>query len=298
MKKRSNLKGLLCLLIILYGTSLRSQDLQLAGFSFTRFPGAEVVDSPINQEIEVNEYNFFVNLPRQLKNDKTVVLNGLRYKLVTPFISNDVSIGVNGENFHLISYTLTVLHKLKKDWSILAMVNPTLSSTFNTSLEGDDWLVNGTLQAIKEKSNGFSYGGGVLVTSRFGNPILLPTLQFKWKKERSQFHIFLPQSIKYDRYFGDFTAGLQVVVDGSLYNVNFDVDAEPVDKVAYTRVIVGPKFSYRVGKALQLGASGGITAARSVELQSEVFEDRTNDVETGAFFQFGIAIVPPRQEND
>ncbi|MEL6557560.1 MAG: DUF6268 family outer membrane beta-barrel protein [Bacteroidota bacterium] len=296
MKKETKLSCILCLLLILWGHSLWSQELQLAGFNFTRFPGAEVADAPLNQKIEVNEYNFFVNLPKQLKNEKTIVLNGLQYKLTTPFADNDLALGIDGQNLHLIGYRLTVLHQLKKDWSLIAMINPTLSSTFNVPLEGDDLLVNGTIQAVRKKSDRFHYGGGLLVTSRFGNPILLPTIQLKWKSEKSQFHVFLPRSITYDRYYKRFTAGIHAVVDGSLYNVNFELNAEPVDKVAYTRVTAGPKFSYRLGKILQLEASGGVVAGRSVELQSEVFEDRTNNVDSGAFFQFGISLVPPVKE--
>ena len=46
-------------------------------------------------------------------------------------------------------------------------------------------------------------------------------------------------------------------VDGSLYNVNYDRtnglnNLEPVDKLAYTRVILGPELSYRVGKLLKM----------------------------------------------
>ena len=291
---------MLTAVFILSGYGTFAQGLELAGFSFTRFPGAQVVDSPINQEIEVNEYNFFLNIPKPLKNEKTVIVNGLQNKLVTPFAENDIAVGIDGENLHLIGYRLMVLHQLKNDWRLLALVNPALSSTFSTSLDSDDFLLNGTLQFIKQKTEKLSYGGGLLFTSRFGNPILLPTLQLTLKTEKSQFKMVLPRSISYERYFGDFTAGLEASVDGSLYNVNYAIDtggslAEPVDKVGYTRVIVGPKLSYRIGEVLKLNASGGIAAVRRLELQSDFFENLTNEVEASTFLQLGISIVPPKK---
>lgn len=294
-----------CLLVVLLLKSFTgiSQDIQLAGFSFTRFPGAEVKDSPLNRKIEVNEYNFFINIPKQLKNEKTILINGLQYRLVTPFADNDISLGIDGQNLHLIGYRLTILHKLKNDWAGLFIINPLLSSTFNMPMEGEDFLFSGTLQFINKKSAQFSYGGGLAFTSRFGDPILLPALHMTVKSEKGKFQVLLPKRITYDRYFGKLTVGLKAELDGSLYNVNYSRtspldELQPVDKIAYTRVILGPNISYRVGKVFQLEVSGGITVGQSVELQGDLFADEKYNINNGAFLRFGISIVPPKKYND
>ena len=294
---------IVCGLLLLSSSPTMSQNLQLAGFSFTRFPGAGVIDSPLNQEVEVNEYNFFLNLPRRLKNEKTILIHGLQYRLVTLFADNDLNLGLDGENMHILGYRLTALHQLANNWKVLVSLNPTLSSTFNTALEGDDFLFNGALQFIKKKSGRFSYGGGIAYTPRFGEPILIPTLQLTFNSENGKLEVRLPRRIAYDRYFGKFTAGLHVAASGSRYNVNYTRtnflnDIEPVDKLAYTRIVLGPSLSYRMGKVIQLQASGGITVARSVELQGDLFEDENYDIVNGPFFRFGIAIVPPKKDND
>ena len=290
-------------ILLLSCISIRAQDLQLAGFSFTRLPGAGVKDAPLNREIEINEYNFFVNLPKPLKNEKTVLVNGLRYTLVTPFANNDVTINIDDQNLHLVGYSLMVLHQLKNQWALLILLNPALSSTFNQPLESDDFLLNGTLQFIKKKSERISYGGGMLATSRFGDPILLPTIQLTLQSEKTKLKVFLPQSISYDYLLGKFSAGIQVAVDGSLYNVNYSRtsvlnEVQPVDRVGYTRVVFGPSFRYRLGKMIRLEASGGLSLAQQIELQGNLFEDDTFELDNGTFFQFGIAVVPPQKAGE
>ena len=289
-------------LLLLCSSPTMSQNLKLAGFSFTRFPGTAVKGSPLNQEIEVNEYNFFLNFPKQFKNEKTILIHGLQYRLVTPSVDNDLNLGLDGKNLHLIGYRLTALHQLANNWRVLVSLNPTLSSTFNKALGGEDFLLNGVLQFVKKKSDRFSYGGGIAFTSRFGEPILIPTLQLTLKSENDKLQVLLPRSITYNHYFGKFTSGLEVAVSGSRYNVNntwtnsFN-DIEPVDKLAYSRVIFGPSLSYRVGKVIQLEASGGIAFVRKVEHQSDLFEDMNYDISNGSFLQFGIAIVPSKSDN-
>ena len=302
-RSHKTLLNMLCGLLVLSSMPAMSQDLQLAGFSFTRFPRAEVKDSPLRQKVEVNEYNFFFNLPRTLKNDKTILISGFQYRLVTPLTDNDLNLGLDGQNLHLIGYRLTVLHPLQNDWKVLVSLNPTLSSTFNTVPEGDDFLFNGTLQFVKKKSDHFSYGGGIAYVSTFGEPGFIPALQFTYSSGNSKLQVLLPRRITYDRYFGKFTAGLEISASGSRYNVNyvrtnFFNDNEPVDKLAYTRIVFGPSFSYRVGGVIQLEASGGITAGRSVELQSDLFDDEKYDITNGPFFRFGIALVPPEKNNN
>ena len=286
-------------LIFLFSMPAMSQDLQLTGFGYTTFPEAEVMDSQLNQKIQLNEYNFFLNLPKRLKNQKTVLINGFQYGLVTLDGANDLQLGLDGQDLHLIGYRLTALHQLANDWSLLASLNPTLSSTFNTALETEDFLFNGLLQFTKKKSEYFSYGAGIAYLSTFGEPAFIPTLQLTLKSNNSKFQVFLPRQITYSRYFCRITAGVQLAASGSRYNINNSStdfnDFEFVDQLAYSRVILGPTFSYRVGKLIQLEASGGLTFGRKSELQGDLYEGADYDVANGTFFRFGISIVPPKK---
>lgn len=303
MLSHKPLLNMVCCLLLMSCSTAISQDIQLAGFSYTRFPGAEIKDSQLNQELVVNEFNFFLNFPKPLNNKKTILVNGLEYRSMAPSGDNDLNRDLDGQNLYVIGYRLTALHQLQNDWRVLISLNPTLSSSFNTALEGNDFLLNGALQFVKKKSERFSYGGGIALTSRFGEPKLIPTLLLKFSSEKNQLHVLLPRDISFDHYFGKFIAGFQIMTSGSRYNVNYTrtnsfQDIEPVDKLAYSRIVLGPSLRYRVGKAIRLEASGGITVARRVELQGNPSYDVSYETANGPFFRFGIVVVPSKNDTD
>lgn len=286
--------------LLLCSSSVRSQNLQLAGFSVTRLPGSEIVGLPLNQKIETNEFNFFINIPKPLKNEKTIIINGLKYRLITPFVDNEEIQRFDGQNLHLISYQLTIAHKLANQWLGLIVMNPTLSSTFNTSVERDDVIFPGAVQFIKNKSDNFSYGFGIARTARFGEALIIPTLQLTKSYQKSTLKIVFPRQVSFDYHFEKFDAGLQFSISGSEYNANYSITTssdieQPIDRLAYSRIILGPRFSFRVGKILLLEASGGFATARSIDLRGDQIEDEKYDIKNGAFFQFGVALVPPKK---
>ncbi len=275
--------------------------LKLVDVSYSYFPSSEIEDTPLNQEVELSEYNFALSFPKKLKNDKTVLINGLQYKLVTPSSEHDFDLITGSrQNLHFIGYRLMVIHQMANNWRFLLLANPSLSSTFNTGLESDDFLFNGSLQFIKKKSERFSYGGGLVFTSRFGNPMFLPALQLVFTQPKSELKIILPNRITYERFYGKLTPGLQMAVDGSNYNYNFNRindnnELELVSSFGYTRVVVGPTVKYHIGKMIQIEASGGLVVARRLELQGDTFENEQFNVENGAFFQLGISLVSPKK---
>ena len=288
---------LLLWMFIATGSQVMSQDFQLAGLSVTRFPGAEITGSSSNQEIEVNEYNFFLNLPMQLNKEKTTLINGFQYKLVTLFTDGGANSGLDDEHLHLISYRLTVLHQLANEWTMFISLNPTLSSTFNTQPEGEDALFNGAFLLMKKKSERFTYGGGIAYIANFGEPALVPTLQLTLSSENDRLSILLPRRVTYDRYFGKFSAGVQVSAGGSYYNINHEVtgtnnDLEFIEKLAYSRVLLGPVLSYRLGESIKLETTGGIVIARKADLQGEPSNEENYEIANGPFFKVGIVLVP------
>ncbi len=297
-----SLLNIVCGLLLISSIPAMSQDLKLAGFSYTRFPSTDIVDSRLNQSLQVSEYNFFLNLPKPLKNKKTFLIHGFQYRLVVIDGDNDLRFGLDKQNLNLIGYRLTALHQLKNDWKVMVSLNPTLSSTFNKALERDDFLFNGLFQFIKKKSERLSYGAGVAYISTFGEPAFLPTLQLTYKSKKDKFQILLPHHITYDHHFGRFTAGLQLSASGSRYNVNNSRthslnSFELVDQLAYSRVIFGPSLRYRIGKVIQLEASGGFTVGRRAELQGDLYEEVDYDINNGFFLQFGISVLPPKKNN-
>ncbi|MGD1844618.1 MAG: DUF6268 family outer membrane beta-barrel protein [Salibacteraceae bacterium] len=279
------------------------QDFELAGASFTRFPKSELKDSRAAQDLRLNEYSFFINLPKKFKNNKTVVINGLHYGALRPIAQNDSSEGFEGQNLHLLGYRLTGFHAIGKGWGVVLVLNPTLASTFNVSLESEDFIFNGALQLVKRKSEDYSYGFGIARTTRFGGPLYLPIFHLSKRWKNSQLKLLLPRKIHYAYEFDKFSMGGRMDINGAFFNANFsnslpDGTVETIDKVAYSRVLVGPSCGYRLAKVLQLQATGGLAVGRTIELRGATSDNENFNVENGPFFQFSIAIVPPRKKSD
>lgn len=291
---------LLLWVFLLTGSQAISQDFQLSGVSVAQFPEAQITGSSSKEEIVVNEYNFFLNLPVKLNKDKTTLINGFQYKLVTLYADGGVNSGLDEERLHLISYRLNVLHQLANKWTMFISLNPTLSSTFNTQLEGEDALFNGAFILMKKKSDWFSYGGGVAYTASFGEPTFVPTVQLTLSSENDRLNVLLLRRITYDRYFGKFTAGVQASVGGSYYNINHEVtgtnnDLEFIEKLVYSRVLLGPVLRYRLSENIKLETTGGIVIARKADLQGEPFNEENYEIANGFFFKVGIVLVPPQK---
>lgn len=292
---------LLCFLslFVFLNVSLKAQDLKLAGFSVSNFTAAEIKDAPLDQEAGFTEYDFFLNLPVPLRKGKMILVNGLQYQLVSSSIDADDIPALDDQNLHRLGYSLTVIHELGNDWRFIGQANPVISSTLNTQLESDDLLFNGALQFVKFHSNTLNYGFGVARTARFGNPVFLPVLQFGLKTGNSSLHLVLPSIAYYKYQFGDLRAGFQFSADGSQYNANFaDNDeteaTEPIDALAYKRIMFGPTLEYRVGRLIQIEASAGFVASRSVEVRGDLFNDDTIEIKNSPFIQIGLSIMPPR----
>lgn len=292
--------GLLFWVLLVTGSQAISQDFQLSGFSVTGFSETEITGTSSSQKIQVNEYNFFLNLPVQFNRERTTLINGFQYNLVTLFMDDDANSGLDEEHLHLISYRLTALHQLTNNWTMFISLNPTLSSAFNTRLEGEDVLFNGALLLMKKKLERFTYGGGIAYISSFGEPTLVPTLKLTLNSKNDRLDVFLPRRITYDRYFGKFTAGMQVSASGSYYNINkavtsTDNNYELFNKLAYSRILLGPVLSYRLGKNLKLETTGGIVITRKADLQGEPFNEENYEIANGPFFKAGIVLVPPQK---
>lgn len=273
-----------------------SQELKLAGVNFTYFPQASV-DEELNNnpQFTLSESKFFVNLPKPLKNGKTIIINGIDYSLLSVNAENNAGGELEFDNLHTIGYRLAVVQELKNNWRGIISLMPTLSSSFNDELEGDDFLFNAVIQFVKEKSETFSYGFGVIFTSRFGEPLVLPSLSLLKETDRQKLEILLPTFLSYHLLRGNVAFGLKLAVSGSRYNTGFGVEGDVnipqlIDQIQYSRGTFGPDISYRLNSLILLELSGGMTFNRTFEITQIGLADLDYSIENGPFIQFGISL--------
>jgi len=300
MKTTNEMKNLFLFLIVLYSTNLLAQHFQLAGVEYNYYPQIAIIDDSEDQTISFNEIGLFINLPKKLKNDKTIILNALNYNLVQSSIANSsiISSLENGGKLHKLSYGITIAHPLKEKWTWVGKIKPTIASDFNDGLSMNDFLFQGATLVTRKIKEHFNIGAGVVYTTQTGRPRLLPTLQIKYHKSRHLVDILLPSHVKYSYQLdeaGKFRLGVKGSFDGGDYNINIDnfiaADANTIDNVIYTRANLGLLLHVILNDKFHLELNGGVSAAR--KYQFENFEDFSfaYDADRGRYFHIGLYYV-------
>jgi hypothetical protein len=297
-----NHKKLLFFVLLLTVNRLFAQNFQLAGIGYSNFAKTKIKDSPTNQEVKFQEFSFFAKLPIKFKNQKTVLMNTLRYGLIQPTTYNS-PLFVNAENqrnLHSISLSVTLIQKLSEKWALIAGFTPTLASDFGETLSGDDFLFQGFLLASTKLNDKWTLGGGLIYTTQLGNPQFLPAAQLRYLHNKHYINMLLPSFVSYLYKVGNqgkLSIGFRLATNGGNFNVNNQdftrVIPNSINKTLYSRVNMGPVINVQLTKTILLEAYGGISAARKYKFEdaSKVFFNYNS--ENSAFFNFGIMLTPP-----
>ncbi|WP_130857965.1 DUF6268 family outer membrane beta-barrel protein [Olivibacter jilunii] len=287
-------------MILITSSDLMAQDLKLAGVEYFSYPKAGIKDADGNTKIGFREFGAYVNFPKVLKNNKTIIVNGLSYGFVEANLFDADSGNDFERDFHRISYNFIAIHQLQNNWTLTARLSPTLASDFKESLSWDDYIMQGSLMAVKRLNPYTSIGGGFVYTTNLGTPLPLPGFQMRYEKGRQHLLIFLPAVIDYGYQLdaaNKWKIGLRTGLNGANFNVSTSdnyIGSEP-DRLKYFRANVGPVVNYKITNVIQLEAFGGLSAMRKYRFEDHQGNESKYDSERSSFINIGIAIVPSRK---
>ena len=275
-----------------------AQDFKLAGIKYANYPKSEIKNDSGNQEISFQEFGAFVNFPKKLKNDKTVLVNGFGYGFVEASFDNPLFwFDDNNKKLQMFYYQITLLHQWNEKWNLLVNLKPTLASDFEAKLSSDDFIFQGAVTATRKLSSTFKIGGGLAYGARLGSPRLIPLVNLQYKKNRHEINALFPINANYT-YSLLPSNKLELGVKYNLNGGNFNVYSEDnsIDEINYSRVNFGVLSNYQLTKILRLEAFGGLSAGRKYSLIDT--DDTTYDVdsESAPFFSVGIVLVPPKRK--
>lgn len=276
-----------------------SQDFPLAGTEYYHYSPVDFEDSPANTELSFEEFAFYINLPKMLKEDTSAIMvNGLVYAQVQAKSFDGLSQEYNVKDYHKITYRFTYIWKLENDWSAVFSISPTLASDLEQELSSDDFFIQASTTLTKEVSKDFSVGFGIAYTSTLGVPLPLPVSIVRYKDHRHHFQSLLPQMVGYHydlKPDESLKIGFKGELNGALFNTNFSNPAFDftVDNVNYSRANVGATISYRFLKFIKVEAFGGFSTFRRYRFNDEGGNDYEFNSKSNAFFNIGIALVPP-----
>jgi len=273
-----------------------AQDFKLAGIKYANYPTSEIKKDSGNQEISFQEFGAFVNFPKKLKNNKTVLVNGFGYGFVEASLDNPLFLS-NEKKLQTLYYQLTLLHQWNEKWNFIVNLKPTLASDFEGKLSSDDFVFQGAVTATRKFSSTFKIGGGLAYSARFGSPQLIPLVNFHYKNNKHEVNALLPINAKYT-YSLLPSEKLELGIKYNLNGGNFNVHSadNTIDKINYSRANFGVLANYQLTKILRLEAFGGLSAGRKYSLIDT--DDTTYDFDSKSapFFSVGIVLIPPKRK--
>lgn len=281
------------LLLAFIGFNAAAQDVRLASVEYAAYSATKVENNSKN-EVSASEFGAFLNIPVILKDKRTLFFTSLRYASVTPAIHFEDS-AKTSKTLQKFALGLTVIHKWNNKFTITLNLTPTLASDFAGRLSGDDFLMQGSALFSDKFSNTITAGAGLAYTTQFGNPRLLPVLQFQYRQNRQSLIAVLPSFIN---YFYSITAndklriGARFGPNGGNYNISGNDFSTPaaLSQFQYTRINIGPVINYQLAKYIQAEAFGGLSARRRYRFEDVYKTEYDFDARSGPFFNIGIVL--------
>ena len=290
----------LVLILLLTAKSVNAQEkIDLFGISFTHNPNVGLKD-PANSQLEgldlsVTELDAFLKYPIKLKNEKTILINTLKWHFVkAPF--DDLPADRSFEaNLHSIQYDFTVRHKLSEKWIGIVSLSPTLASNFKNGISGDDFFFQGMVGFKYQQNRFMSYGAGVSYTNGFGEPKTVPILLFDYKTDRIKISIKAPVSASFKYKSKKVSYGLDAKLEGGQYNLASNNNSGSItsnnETVKFSRYNIGPAIGWNFDKNYRFEVSAGISLKRTLKAVDNNGIETDYDLDNGLFlktsFYFG-----------
>lgn len=153
------------------------------------------------------------------------------------------------------------IRPLGKKWSMMMMASVGVYTDLER-ISFDDVLGQGGVLFIRHFNPNLSLGGGPVLTTAFGTPMVLPWIYFDWKTNgKVKFKINFPEGAEAGYQFSDAFA-LKAVVNLSGMTVERNKNGESV-MFGYQQITAGLRPEIKINDKLSLHLTGGTTLVRS-----------------------------------
>ena len=259
------------------------------------YPSADFSTENSNGTVTSSEWRTTLQFAIPLKEKKTYLFNGIQHSMFHFNLETDQQAYQNSETYQSFQYRLGLIKVLPKRWTLSLTLVPTIASDFNAPIESDDFVIHAAAMAIKRSGTNFQYGFGLAYTSRFGNLTLVPLFSLTRKVGNWQTIGVLPTYLSHYYEINDQSkVGITLNINGNLYNVTLDQNYSSFDlnRVAYSRITVGPEYLHKLFGDLYLSTSTGISLRNLVEVQDDQLNKELDfDIKSRFYFNIGLRIM-------
>lgn len=268
-----------------------AQDLSIVEAEYAHFPSSNLNEYD-SAETEINEFELSVLLPFRMKS-KLSFLAGATYRHIFPSTSLDQV----KSNLYFLGFNAYGIYKFSDSNMLVLNILPAISTSGNSgNLSSKNLLWQGGIFFRKIQSPKFSYLFGLLSTSRFGRPILLPALGLSYETPSLKFYVNFPFEAEALHKLNErFSYGLNLSLNGSQYNFNnVTVNNTEVDLARFTRFTFGPVIIYNIRGPFYMSLSAGLTGNREYTFELENNESMDLSLNNGPYVAARLYFQPQK----
>ena len=161
----------------------------------------------------------------------------------------------------------------------------------------DDFVLQGALLATKKVNDKFKWGLGIVHSTRWGTPIVVPSLNFHYKHKKHDLNALLPIKIQYTHSYlpkDKLKLGFKYIRNGADFNIT--TDFSNYNKINYSRANIGLIAMYQPRKIFRFELHTGISTGRVYRLVDYDRNVSKFDSKAEPFINIGFSIVPPKRD--
>ena len=269
-------------------STMAQMDRDLAGFDYINLKQGDQSDG-----VDFERYNFRMTLPKRLKNGGGMLLNKLEYARTNISYAIDPNLDGDVSNFHSLSYTFGFMRSFKKDWKLITMFSPSISSNFASTIQWDDIRLFGMVMFSKSLKSEMKLNFGVMYSSTIGRPFPLPMFNMMWKPSpKWTLMLGFPRiDVRYQLTRNTWI-GTDFFMAGDNYTLGEDLakDDNAIDNISVMNMGGGLKLTQKLSKFIKLNLSSGYTFYRKFEFLDGNDRVMSYDLDNNLYLKAGISI--------
>ncbi|MGB0869994.1 MAG: DUF6268 family outer membrane beta-barrel protein [Flavobacteriales bacterium] len=260
--------------------------------SYSHYPKSDLGSGEVN----IEELATIMNIAFPVKPKKTYIsvrFVHTYFKLNTDFNNPDYRVK---ENFQSFEFGGGLIKILPKRWRLVSTFSPTIASDFRNKIHNDDWIFRSNILATKRENINSSFTFGLLITTRFGKPLVLPMLGYAHKKNDWTTHILLPGFATIRKKLRNkMQVGLKMTINSNVYNADlrhYAFNNDDFNRLAFTRILLGPELLLPIYKDVYFQMTGGFSFNNIFDTQDVDLNQGINlNAKTRPFFTFGVTVL-------
>lgn len=249
--------------------------------------------------VETSRIKLVANIPIPMGNKRDFLVIGGEYNRYNFEVPEGLFVNSNDlKKLHVVDINLAYVYKLTEDWRLVGVITPRWSSNFVQELEQEDFNINYTFGAYKDKKDiekPFKLVLGVSYNASSPVEVPLPVVYFEKRFHPNWSYILgVPKSgMKYFTPKGHFFQ-TELFLDGYYVNIQNDILLSGNNlstDVSYTALLWTIGYQYKITKDMSVYLIGGHSLFQNGALRDIDRKDifTLND-EAGLYFRTGFRI--------